>query len=56
MQQKRLIGYNPEKEMSQAEFEAYLLRQILSDLSWVREWLEDSWGYTFDIQLKKITE
>jgi hypothetical protein len=56
MQQKRLIGYDPERPMNQAQFEAYLIRQIEQYLDWPRQWLEDSWGYTFEIRLKKIPE
>jgi hypothetical protein len=56
MQDRRLIGYNPQKEMSEEEFKAYLIRQVEPYVEDVREWMEESWGWTFEIRLKKIPE
>jgi hypothetical protein len=56
MQDRRLIGYDPQKEMTQAEFEAYLIRQVEPYIEDIREWMQDCSGWTFEIKLKKMPE
>jgi hypothetical protein len=56
MQQRRLIGYDPTREMTDEEFRAYLKRQVEPYVEDIKAWMQDCWGWTFDISLKKIAE